>query len=303
MTQLQLLDDPDAPPEARTPIRMEASAVISPDELYRYELRRVWDRSKPLLCYVMLNPSTADASADDNTIRKCIGFARLLGCGGIVVVNLFAWRTKSPAVLSGLVQEPGYTVSLIGEENKAHLLRAVREADMTIAAWGVHGTLNSRGLVVYNLLYDLGPVYALGTTDDGYPRHPLYLKYESRPELWVPRDGLRMHRPTRVGRWQTEDPCTTYVGRGSKWGNPYVLPGKAKRSRCAVRETDDPIGAYEAYLQAQPHLMRDLPSLKGHVLGCFCVSLEAPVVSGPDRCHAQVLARLADRMVMEETRP
>ena len=303
--QLQLLDDPDAPVPG--PIRVQASAVISADELYRYELRRVWDAAKPLLCFTLLNPSTADGSVDDQTVRKCIGFARLLGFGGIVIVNLFAWRTSSPAVLSKLVQNEQHHASIIGPENRMHLLGAMRAAELVIAGWGVHGTLNGRGRVVAQLAANAGiRLSAIGTTQDGFPRHPLYMPYDSRPTPWVPPiSGPDISVPTRVGKWQTADPCTTYVGRGSKWGNPYVFPGKARKSRHSVREVDDPLAAYEAYLLAQPHLMRDLPSLKGHVLGCYCVAYDAEPrrpAPGKERCHAQILARLADQAVEEETR-
>ena len=74
-------------------------AVVSDDGLYRYILTRTWDRSLPALVFCMLNPSTADATVDDPTIRKCIGFAQRLGYGGIIVVNLFAYRATKPREL------------------------------------------------------------------------------------------------------------------------------------------------------------------------------------------------------------
>src|SRR5262249_62207047 len=64
---------------------------------YRYWLTRTWDAARPAVCWLMLNPSTADAARDDPTIRRCIGLARRWGHGGIVVVNLFAWRAPDPA--------------------------------------------------------------------------------------------------------------------------------------------------------------------------------------------------------------
>ncbi|MDB5297796.1 MAG: hypothetical protein JWO31_3779 [Phycisphaerales bacterium] len=73
-----------------------AAAVLSPCERYRYVLHRWWDESKPAVCWLMLNPSTADAATDDPTIRKCCGFARAWGAGGIAVVNLFALRATDP---------------------------------------------------------------------------------------------------------------------------------------------------------------------------------------------------------------
>lgn len=80
-----------------------AGAVVSGDGRYRYALTRTWRPDAPLLTFVMLNPSTADAYADDPTIRRCIGFARREGAAGIRVANLFAYRATSPAALVGPV--------------------------------------------------------------------------------------------------------------------------------------------------------------------------------------------------------
>ncbi len=61
----------------------EAGATLSVDNVYRYALWRTWDPpadmfepSRPIMTWVMLNPSTADHRVDDPTIRKCIGFAK-----------------------------------------------------------------------------------------------------------------------------------------------------------------------------------------------------------------------------------
>ncbi len=97
---------------------------------------------------------------------------------------------------------------------------------------------------------------------------------------------------TRVGRW-LKDPCDVYVGRPSIWSNPYTRIGG--RSSFAVTPVRFPIQAYEAYVLARPDLLARLPELKGKVLGCFCLRLwKPPAKPGKERCHAQVLARLAD---------
>lgn len=97
---------------------------------------------------------------------------------------------------------------------------------------------------------------------------------------------------TRVGKWLV-DPCDVYVGRPSVWANPYTRIGT--RSAYPVVYVADPIRAYEEYLLANPELLARLPELKGKVLGCFCVRLHEPRPKpGKERCHAQVLARLAD---------
>jgi hypothetical protein len=110
-------------------------------------------------------PSTADATADDPTIRRCIGYARRWGYGMLLVGNLFALRSTDPRQLYDH-PEP------VGPDNDASLHEIVSNAERTIAAWGTHGTLHGRGYEVTEQL-DV-TLYALDTTQDGHPNHPLY---------------------------------------------------------------------------------------------------------------------------------
>lgn len=131
---------------------------------YRFRLHRKWDPSKPVLAWVMLNPSTADETKDDQTVTKCINYAKRWGYGKIVVGNLFALRSKHP---SALVDHPD---PIAAPENDAWLHRIVDEADDVAVAWGNGGMLHSRGrTVAAELDADL---VALGTTQDGHPWHP-----------------------------------------------------------------------------------------------------------------------------------
>lgn len=148
------------------------SAVLSPCGTYRYELRRVWGDPNRLACWIMLNPSRADAGVNDATIRRCVAYARSWSLGGIVVRNIFAARATDPADLLGH-PDP------VGPLNDRWLLApmGLGPAAVTIAAWGVHGTLHGRDRQVRELLaangislHHLGPL-----TREGHPRHPLYL--------------------------------------------------------------------------------------------------------------------------------
>jgi hypothetical protein len=147
----------------------ETGATISACEKYRYDLWRVWDPELPVVNFVGLNPSTADATKDDPTIRRCIGFAKAWGCGGLLMTNLFAFRSTDPKGLL-TADDP------VGEGNQPSLLRAKRLARYVIAAWGVHGTLSGRDAEVMALF---GPVQCLGYTKDGHPRHPLYVRADA----------------------------------------------------------------------------------------------------------------------------
>ena len=111
---------------------MTYSAIISKDGLYRYSLERAWDKSKPTVLFVCLNPSVADDKIDDRTVNKMIFFAKKFGYGRLLVGNLFAYRATDPSELFKQ-QEP------IGPENDSYLEKMMEEADLIIAAWGDHG--------------------------------------------------------------------------------------------------------------------------------------------------------------------
>ena len=160
---------------------LETGATISACGLYRYRLWRTWNASLPPLAWLMLNPSTADAVDDDNTIRKCIGFAKRWGHGGIVCVNLFAFRATYPKDMRAALDP-------VGPENDAAILTAARESAMLIAAWGNHGGYRRRDAVVMRMLMDAGiPSHCLRLTTSGAPWHPLLVPYAAQP---VPFGGI-----------------------------------------------------------------------------------------------------------------
>lgn len=165
------------------------TAEFSQDEamVHRYRLTREWDADRAVVNFVGLNPSTADALVDDPTIRRCIGFARRWGFGKLVMTNLFAYRATDPAELC-LAE-----IDVIGPENDDWLERSASEASLVVAAWGAVGGLlrssvpfaHRRSVRVGSLLVGVKPLHALGFTKAGYPRHPLYMRGDSRPLPWM----------------------------------------------------------------------------------------------------------------------
>jgi hypothetical protein len=155
----------------------EAWAYFSDDMLYRYVLGRRW-RDGPTCLFVMLNPSTADAFKLDPTVTRCRNFAVREGCGILEVVNLYAWRATDPRELAK-IDDP------IGEMNLVSIGSAAGRADLIIAAWGATPpgmSRGERGLLVSRILPALlavAPVYVLGWTGKGDPRHPLYLRADA----------------------------------------------------------------------------------------------------------------------------
>jgi hypothetical protein len=146
----------------------EEWAVFSTCGLYRYVLGRLWTNDERIgsMHVIMLNPSDATHEIDDPTIRRCIGFAKREGYGGLVVRNLFAYRTPYVAKLL-TAKDP------VGPENPRVLAYDV-EGAFPIAAWGI----------VPSKLRAKAPSAeaarrCFGLTKDGWPRHPLYLKADT----------------------------------------------------------------------------------------------------------------------------
>lgn len=155
----------------------DSGAILSFCQRYRYALWRKWDPALPAMAWVMLNPSTADERSDDPTIRKCIGFAKRMNYGGIIVVNLFAWRATNPAQLPQ-VPEP------VGPDNDTSIASAIAYdfVGAVVCGWGrpAHRRVAVRALAVARILRAgrVSPT-CLHATKDGHPGHPLYLPYTS----------------------------------------------------------------------------------------------------------------------------
>lgn len=155
-----------------------SSAVISECGTYRYRLTRIWDEALPVLAWVMLNPSTADASTNDPTIRRCIAFAKAWGYGGIVVVNLYALRATDP---KALWQHP----DPIGPDNDEGLQFVAEHYPLIMCAWGANAR-QDRAEAVAAILWQCyehgGQLATLGWTKTEWgPRHPLYVRADTRP--------------------------------------------------------------------------------------------------------------------------
>lgn len=146
---------------------MNKGAQFSNDRIYRYALWRTWSPGDGHVLFIGLNPSTADETEDDPTIRRCIGFAKSLGYGGMYMVNLFAYRATNPKALMK-------AKSPIGLENDHYLRMYFDPIGFNIACWGIWGVYLGRGRQVRDILGD-DCLHCFGLTKNGEPRHPLYL--------------------------------------------------------------------------------------------------------------------------------
>ncbi len=155
-----------------------STAVYSDCECYRYSLTRIWDAAGRKALFVMLNPSTATEVQNDPTVERCERRARALGFGAFQVTNIFAWRDTDPRKMRAAIDP-------VGPENDAAILAGVNWADQIVAAWGTHGAHLDRGPAVERLLRGTGrPLFHLGLTKNGHPKHPLYIAYTQQPEPW-----------------------------------------------------------------------------------------------------------------------
>lgn len=159
------------------------SAIISPCGKYRYRLDRNGVGSGSTLI-LMVNPSTADATENDHTIRKLYGFGKRNRWGRIIVGNLFAYRATDIRELAK-VSDP------IGPENDDHLIQMLAECDQVICAWGPISkqprAFRSRFLNVLTLIDGTGldPLCIGPVAKCGHPKHPLTLAYSLPIERWV----------------------------------------------------------------------------------------------------------------------
>lgn len=170
-----------------------------PDQKYRYLLWREWrhphdpahwdwlgrdgngerfGEPKPML-FIMLNPSTADSEKDDPTIGRCVNFAKASRYERIEVVNLFAYRTKSPKVLKALTHEH----DPVGFRNQQTIEKAAQEAGIIVLAWGAHGGHLGQDETVLGWLEPWKEkLRMLELTKGGRPKHPLYIHSARRPQ-------------------------------------------------------------------------------------------------------------------------
>lgn len=158
------------------------SAVISLCGQYRYRLERDVQMDGLTFAYFGVNPSTADATINDATVRKWIGFTKVNGGRRFIVGNVFAFRSTDVKALMR-ADDP------IGPENHAHLMQIAADADVLVPCWGdtkkVTGALrHAFGHLFVELVATGKPVRTFGLTASGDPKHPLMLGYDTPLADW-----------------------------------------------------------------------------------------------------------------------
>ena len=157
-------------------------AEISPCGRFRYSLQRRFPTETiardpgGMCCFIMLNPSTADAQVDDPTIRRCMDFAQRWGHDGIYVVNLFSYRATNPAELSRVLEVVPDGDLFDGLAFWEHIGFALGDSKLVVVAWGNHGGLAGQDMVMLDYVRSHGKTpMCLGFNSGGQPKHPLYV--------------------------------------------------------------------------------------------------------------------------------
>ncbi len=147
---------------------------------HRFELSEIWDATKPLVMFQLMNPSVAGIEHSDPTLRRTGTFARAWGYGGQLIGNMHSHRVTDSRLLRS-VPDPNHV------DNDTALLAMAARADIVVLAFGKpHKSLRRRAAVVTRMLADAGAkLRYLRLLADGTPEHPLYLPGSLVPMEWV----------------------------------------------------------------------------------------------------------------------
>lgn len=148
-------------------------AIFSDCRRYRYQLWRRWDLSKPDVMYIGLNPSKAGINTSDNTVTRCMNFAKKWGYGGMYMMNLFSFMATDP---EDMIRQ----ADPVGPKCDAHLVEVSKNVGIIVCAWGNHGVYKERNQQVLQLLPPL-KLHYLRMTKQRQPQHPLYLPDDLKP--------------------------------------------------------------------------------------------------------------------------
>jgi len=151
---------------------LSTGACISPCGTYRYWLSRQFGIGSRSIMFVGLNPSTADETLDDPTIRRCVSFAMLWGYDRLYMGNVYALRSTDPRLLYTTTVDP------VGPDNLFHLNEMAVTVERIVAAWGAN-KLTPKAKGIADWLKSLNKTYCLGQNMNGTPKHPLYISSRS----------------------------------------------------------------------------------------------------------------------------
>lgn len=178
------------------PPHIHRTAVLSKCGQLRFTLSREWHPGERV-CFIGLNPSTADAVVDDPTVKRWMHFAEAWGYGGFVAVNLYPFRTSSPKECQQWSDfernGPDWYARDAICENIEIVAKEAKKASLVVACWGANPW--DEFLIAEVLericLYEEPhkDIYCFGVTSGGQPIHPMArgkhrIADTARPVLW-----------------------------------------------------------------------------------------------------------------------
>jgi hypothetical protein len=149
---------------------MDKGAIFSECRQYRYALWRIWDPTKPIAMIIGLNPSTANETESDNTIKRLEGMVYDWKYGGFYMMNLFAIVSPDPSILKTHPDPVG--------KNDGWIQEIAKKCHRVIFAWGNFKEATARSKAVIDMFPD---AYALYINKNGSPKHPLYCSRNTKP--------------------------------------------------------------------------------------------------------------------------
>ena len=163
------------------------TAILSPCGTYRYRLERTVGMEGSVFAFFGVNPSTADATVNDATVRKWIGFTKTWGGSRFIVGNVFAFRATD-------VRELARADDPFGPDIGDHTTAIIQEADILVPCWGDHAKVPPKFQFAFDVLLDAllssgKPVKTFGLTKAGDPKHPLMLGYSTPLVDWQQSEG------------------------------------------------------------------------------------------------------------------
>jgi hypothetical protein len=156
---------------------ISSGAEFSQDRKYRYTLWRQWEEVENWVAFIGLNPSIADETEDDPTVRRCINFAKKWGYSGMFMLNIFAYRATDPKEMKA-AEDP------IGIANNRYINITIYDSDRVVLCWGNHGSHIHRNAAVAELVSYHSNVVHFGLTKSREPKHPLYLSNNAQLYIW-----------------------------------------------------------------------------------------------------------------------
>lgn len=155
-------------------------AEFSPCRRYRYALGRRWLSGKRMLVWVLLNPSTADESVNDPTVRRCLDYSKRWNFDALVILNLFAFREKNRAAMK-TETDP------VGPSNRLAFRKYIAPNQQVLCAWGTDGMHRRQDAQAKKWIEEEGgQLFILRLNQNGTPAHPGRLPKTLNLQVWAP---------------------------------------------------------------------------------------------------------------------